>query len=302
MKKRAIFICGPTAVGKTEVSLKLAEWLDTEIISFDSRQFFKELHIGAAPPSIEEQQRVPHHFVGHLSVKQEYNAGDFEQDALQKLEELFRTKQNVVLVGGSGLYMRALTDGFDDMPETDPNLRAGLNQEFLNHGLEALQKELQQKDPDYYQKVDLQNPQRIIRALEVIRSTGKPFSSFRKSHKTKRSFQILKIGMELPRTELYQRINKRVELMMRLGLENEARQLLPFRNAHALQTVGYKELFHYFDGEYDLKKAISEIQKNSRRYAKRQMTWFKRDAEISWFSPYNLAAIQSHIIKMWDKD
>ncbi|MGB0177479.1 MAG: tRNA (adenosine(37)-N6)-dimethylallyltransferase MiaA [Owenweeksia sp.] len=300
MSKKAIFICGPTAVGKTDVSLKLAEWLKTEIISFDSRQFFRELQVGSAPPSFEEQQRIPHHFIGHLSVAQDYNAGDFEQEALRLMEKLFQEKDTVILVCGSGLYMKALTEGFDDMPDVNPVIRTELNRKFLNEGIENLQKELKEKDPDYFQKVDIKNPQRIIRALEVIRSTGKPYSGFRKREKADRPFRILKIGIELPRPELYQRINKRVEAMLDHGLEKEVRSLEAYRDKNALKTVGYKEFFQFFDEEISREEAVKEIQKNSRRYAKRQLTWFKRDPEITWFSPYNLAAIQSYIIRQWD--
>tara|TARA_B100000678_G_C18156115_1_gene480984 strand:+ start:269 stop:1177 length:909 start_codon:yes stop_codon:yes gene_type:complete len=302
LSKKAIFLCGPTAVGKTEVAIKLAEWLNTEIISFDSRQFFKELKIGAAPPSIEEQQRIPHHLIGHLSVEKDYNAGDFEQEALQRMENLFQKHDSIILVGGSGFYMKALTEGFDHMPDTDVELRTALNQQYLHKGLQPLQEELLEKDPDYYAKVDRKNPQRLIRALEVIRSTGKPYSSFRKSYKAERPFRSIKIGLELPRPELYQRINKRVEVMVARGLEDEARSLLKHRNTNSLQTVGYKEFFQYFDGELKREEAVSEIQKNTRRYAKRQMTWFKRDPEISWFSPHNMAAIHSHLVRIWDQD
>ncbi len=300
MSKKAIFICGPTAVGKTEIALKLAGWLNTEIISFDSRQFFKELKVGAAPPSAEEQQLIRHHLVGHLSVAEDYNAGDFEQEALQLMDQLFIEKETVILAGGSGLYMKALTEGFDAMPDGDIAIRAELNQQFLNSGLGPLQKELMEKDPAYYDMVDRQNPQRIIRALEVIRNTGKPYTSFRKQEKAVRPFRSVKIGLELPRPELYQRINKRVEVMIAQGLEKEVRSLEMYRNKNALRTVGYNEFFKSFDGYISRQEAITEIQKNSRRYAKRQLTWFKRDPEISWFSPHNFPAIQSYLIRQWD--
>lgn len=300
MSKKAIFICGPTAVGKTEIALKLAGWLNTEIISFDSRQFFKELKVGAAPPSAEEQQLIRHHLVGHLSVAEDYNAGDFEQEALQLMDQLFIEKETVILAGGSGLYMKALTEGFDAMPDGDIAIRAELNQQFLNSGLGPLQKELMEKDPAYYDMVDRQNPQRIIRALEVIRNTGKPYTSFRKQEKAVRPFRSVKIGLELPRQELYQRINKRVDVMIARGLEKEVRSLEMYRNKNALRTVGYNEFFKSFDGDISREEAITEIQKNSRRYAKRQLTWFKRDPEISWFSPHNFPAIQSYLIRQWN--
>lgn len=300
MSKKAIFICGPTAVGKTEIALKLAGWLNTEIISFDSRQFFKELKVGAAPPSAEEQQLIRHHLVGHLSVAEDYNAGDFEQEALQLMDQLFIEKETVILAGGSGLYMKALTEGFDAMPDGDIAIRAELNQQFLNSGLGPLQKELMEKDPAYYDMVDRQNPQRVIRALEVIRNTGKPYTSFRKQEKAVRPFRSVKIGLELPRQELYQRINKRVDVMIARGLEKEVRSLEKYRNKNALRTVGYNEFFKSFDGDISREEAITEIQKNSRRYAKRQLTWFKRDTEISWFSPHNFPAIQSYLIRQWN--
>ncbi|AEV34460.1 tRNA isopentenyltransferase MiaA [Owenweeksia hongkongensis DSM 17368] len=293
MNKTAIFIAGPTAVGKTDVAIKIAEWLQTEIISFDSRQFYKELKIGAAPPSPEELARVPHHLVGHLSVNDDYSAGDFEKEALAKLEEIFKTHETAVLVGGSGLYMRILTDGFDEMPGIPQEIRKQLNAELEENGLDSLAKELSEKDPAYFAQVDQQNPQRIIRALEVIRTTGKTYTSFRQGEKTKRPFNIIKIGLDLPRPELYERINLRVDQMLEAGLEEEVKQLLPFREKNSMQTVGYKELIRYFDGEIDLDFAIEEIKKNSRRYAKRQLTWFRREKDIEWFSPFEVVEIKS---------
>lgn len=295
MSKTAIFITGPTAVGKTNVAIKIAEWLQTKIISFDSRQFYKELKIGAAPPSSEELSRVPHHLVGHLSVNDDYSAGDFEREALDKLDEIFEKQDTAVLVGGSGLYMRILTDGFDEMPAIPEEIRKQLNDELEKNGLEVLAEELSQKDPHYFTQVDRQNQQRIIRALEVIRTSGKTYTSFRQGKKTKRPFDIIKIGLDLPREELYERINLRVDKMMEAGLEEEVKQLLPFRAKNSMQTVGYKELIRYFDGEIDLDFAIEEIKKNSRRYAKRQLTWFRREKEIEWFSPFEVEDVKKHI-------
>ena len=295
MSKTAIFITGPTAVGKTNVAIKIAEWLQTEIISFDSRQFYRELKIGAAPPSSEELSRVPHHLVGHLSVNDDYSAGDFEREALDKLDEIFEKQDTAVLVGGSGLYMRILTDGFDEMPAIPEEIRKQLNDELEKNGLEVLAEELSQKDPHYFTQVDRQNQQRIIRALEVIRTSGKTYTSFRQGKKTKRPFDIIKIGLDLPREELYERINLRVDKMMEAGLEEEVKQLLPFRAKNSMQTVGYKELIRYFDGEIDLDFAIEEIKKNSRRYAKRQLTWFRREKEIEWFSPFEVEDVKKHI-------
>ncbi len=299
MSKTALFIAGPTAVGKTEVAIQLAKWLQTEIISFDSRQFYKELKIGAAPPSPEEIARVPHHLVGHLSVHDDYSAGDFEKEALVKLDEIFKTHDTAVLVGGSGLYMRILTDGFDKMPSIPQEIRKQLNAELEETGLESLAIELNEKDPDYFAQVDQHNPQRIIRALEVIRSTGNTYTSFRQGEKTQRPFNIIKIGLDLPRPELYERINLRVDKMMEAGLEEEVKQLLPFREKNSMQTVGYKELIQYFDGEIDLPTAIEEIKKNSRRYAKRQLTWFRRESDIHWFSPFEVEKIEGFLVEQF---
>ncbi len=298
MKKNAIFICGPTAVGKTAVAVELARWLSTEIISFDSRQFFKELKIGASPPSADELAAVHHHLVGHLSVAQSFTAGDFEKEALRVLENLFRENYSVILVGGSGLYMQALGKGFDDMPEIPGDIRQQLNTELESKGLEPLTEELRNSDPEYYHRVDLQNPQRVIRALEVTRSTGKAYSSFRKGGSAKRDFNIIKIGLELPRPLLYERINERVDLMVAQGLEQEVLSLKEFRETNAMQTVGYREFFRYFDGELTREEAIREIKKNSRRYAKRQLTWFKRDEDIRWFEPRQIEEMKEYIQKI----
>ncbi len=297
LSKTAIFICGPTGVGKTSVAIQLAQWLKTEIISFDSRQFFNELKIGAAPPSQEELNTVPHHLVGHLSVKDDYSAGDFERDALEILKQIFEKHNTAILVGGSGMYMKALTEGFDDMPDIPTEIREHLNQKLETEGLESLVEQLKISDPEYYQKVDLKNPQRIIRALEVIAATGKPYSSFRKGSKTQRNFEIMKIGIMLPREELYERINNRVDLMVEAGLEEEVRSLLPLREKNSMQTVGYREFVRYFDGEWNWETAIAEIKKNSRRYAKRQMTWFKRDEEIEWFNPKDMEGMKKYVLE-----
>lgn len=286
--KTAIFICGPTAVGKTSIAIKLAQWLNTEIISFDSRQFFKELKIGAAPPSEDELALAKHHLIGQLNLNQKYDAGRFEADALAIIDEVFTRKEQVILVGGSGLYMKALTEGFDEMPPLKPRIRETLNDELAREGLPKLQAELKQSDPKYYEQVDLNNPQRVIRALEVIRSTGQPYSGFRKGTKVERPFNILKIGLEMPRQELYAQINLRVEKMLDAGLEEEVRQLRNFHQVNAMQTVGYREWIPYFENEKDQSQVIEEIKKNSRRYAKRQLTWFRRDEEIEWFKPNEL--------------
>lgn len=295
MNKTAVFICGPTAVGKTSFAIEIARWLNTDIISFDSRQFFRELKIGAAPPSPEELKEVKHHLIGHLSIEDTYNARDFESDTLKILEDLFKSKDTVVLTGGSGLYMQVLTDGFDDIPDISPEYREELNRALAEQGLESLRNELYEKDPSYYEAVDLHNPQRIIRALEVIRSTGKTYSEFRKDQKAMRPFHIIKIGLNMPRELLYERINKRVDKMMAAGLVEEVLSLTAHRDTNALQTVGYKELFSYFDGKMNLGEAIDEIKKNSRRYAKRQITWFKRDPEIKWFEPGDVDGVKEYL-------
>lgn len=295
--KTAIFICGPTGIGKTALSVEIAKWLNTEIISFDSRQFFKELAIGSAPPSPEELAAVPHHFIGHLSIADHYSAGEFETAALGLADSLFEQNDTLVFVGGSGLYMKALLEGFDSMPDIRPEVREELNNEFRQSGLETLVKELLTNDPEYYEKVDTKNPQRVIRALEVIRSSGKTYTSFRKEKKRALNFEPLKIGLELDREVLYERINKRVDQMVEAGLEAEVSSLVDYRDANAMQTVGYKEFINYFDQVYDRETAIAEIKKNSRRYAKRQLTWFRRDPEIKWFSPMETDLIKDHIKK-----
>ncbi len=296
MKKTAIAICGPTAVGKTEIALQLAQWLETEIISFDSRQFFRELKIGAAPPSTSQLEKVAHHCIGNLSVNEDYNAGKFEEDSLNILESVFGNKNTAILVGGSGLYLQALEEGFDAIPKVNFSYRKQLQYELDKNGLNSLLDELQEKDLDYYKKVDKHNPQRVLRALEVIRGTGKSFSSFQiKKHKKKRNFEMIKIGLELPRQMLYERINQRVDKMVEMGLEIEVRQLTKHRGANAMQTVGYKEFFQYFEGEISKEDAISEIKKNTRRYAKRQMTWFRKDEKIHWFSPNDVDGIRQFL-------
>lgn len=294
-KPLLISIQGPTASGKTSVAIQLAKWLNTEIISCDSRQFFKELKIGAAPPNADELALVPHHFIRHLSVTTEYNAGMFERDAIKKLDELFKTHQIVVMVGGSGLYANAVLHGFDNLPEADPEIRNSLNLLFKENGVKALQEELLRKDPEYYNVVDIENPHRLIRALEVIRQTNLPYSAQRKAQKTERNFDSISIVMDVPRPVLYERINKRVDAMMDFGLEQEARFLLDYRELQTLNTVGYKELFAHFDGDYSLAEAVNLIKQNTRRFAKRQVTWLKRDKNACWVNPDNLEKMKQII-------
>lgn len=284
--KYLISISGPTASGKTGLSVFLAKALNTEILSCDSRQFFKEMKIGTAVPTVEEMAGVPHHFIGHLSIFDNYSVGDFERDAIQKIEELFQVYDCLMMVGGSGLYEKAVTDGLDEFPEIDKKFRQELNKEFEENGLEKLQQELKISDPEYYNTAAIDNQVRVIRALEVFRATGQKFSSFRIGQKTERNFKLIKIGLELPREELYDRINQRVDLMMDFGLLEEAEKLYTHKELNSLQTVGYREFFDFMDGKTDLETAVSEIKKNSRRYAKRQMTWYRKDERINWFSPF----------------
>ncbi|WP_246118442.1 tRNA (adenosine(37)-N6)-dimethylallyltransferase MiaA [Apibacter muscae] len=284
--KKLISIVGPTAIGKTSLSIKIAQYLNTEIISCDSRQFYKEMKIGTACPSDEELDMVPHHFIQNLSIKQDYSVGDFEREAIEVINFLFQKHDQLVMVGGSGLYEKAINEGLDEFPDVDPEIRNSLVSELNEIGIGFLVSELKNVDPEYYAIADLQNPMRVIRALEVFRSTGKLFSSFRKKNLKSRDFSTIKIGLEAPREIIYDRINLRVDQMMQNGLLEEVKTLLPYRHVNALQTVGYKELFSYLDGDISLDKAIEEIKKNSRRYAKRQLTWYRKDLSVHWF-PYN---------------
>lgn len=282
-KKYLIVVVGPTAIGKTSLSIALAREFNTEIISADSRQFFREMSIGTAAPTPAELAQAPHHFIHHLSIDEDYSVGDFEKNALEKLEGLFQEHREVIMVGGSGLYVDAVIKGLDDFPKVDPKIREDLNRKLKKEGLLALQAELQHLDPEYYAEADIQNPHRLIRALEISRGTGEPFSSFRKKGKVHRPFETIYIGLTAERQEIYNRINRRVDLMMEEGLLEEAKELFPQRDLNALNTVGYKEMFRYLEGEWTLEKAVEEIKKNTRRFAKRQITWFKKNEEIHWF-------------------
>lgn len=283
--KYLVVIAGPTAVGKTDLCVQLAKHYHAEIISADSRQFYKEMQIGTAKPTAEEQQGVVHHFVDSHHIMEEYNAGAFEQDVLQLLQELFTRKDVVLLTGGSGLYIRAVCEGMDEMPETDAQVREQLTQRLEQDGLAPLLDQLQQLDPVYYEQVDKANPQRVVRALEVCVSSGQPYSSFRKSKKQQRPFQVIKIGLNRERAELYGRIDKRMDLMLSRGLLEEAKQLYPYRAHNALQTVGYKEIFDYLENAYEWEEAVRLLKRNSRRYAKRQLTWFNKHTDYTWFHP-----------------
>jgi tRNA dimethylallyltransferase len=295
MQKYLIVIAGPTAIGKTDLSLSVAKKYNTEILSCDSRQFYKEMNIGTAVPSIDELSQVKHHFIQNLSIEQDYSVGKFELDALKKIEELHKEKDVLVMVGGSGLYIDAVCRGLDDFPDVPKELREELNLRFQNGGIEPLKAQLIELDPEYHKEVDKANPHRIIRALEICISTGKPFSSFRKQQKKKRKFKTIKLILSRDREVLYDRINQRVDMMMAEGLLEEAKNVYEYRSNNALQTVGYKELFAYFDGDWDLETAVSEIKKNTRRYAKRQMTWFRRDPETVFFNPSDEDEIMNYL-------
>ena len=281
-KKYLIVIVGPTAIGKTSLSIELAQLFKCEILSADSRQFFKEISIGTAKVTPEEALGVPHHFVGHISISEEYNAGKFERDALAKLEELFQQQNIAILAGGSGLYVDAVCNGIDDIPK-DNLIREQLQKELEEKGIEALQEELKEKDIEHYQQMNLLNPQRLIRALEVCRISGKTYTSFRTNSKKKRPFEIIRIGLTAPREMIYENINKRVHIMMEHGLLEEVKSVEQYKHLNSLNTVGYKELFAHLQGEWKLETAIEEIQKNTRRFAKRQLTWFNRDEQTKWF-------------------
>lgn len=281
-------LAGPTAVGKTALSVALAQQLGTEILSADSRQFFRELSIGTAKPTSAEMQGVPHHFIDSHSITQEYSAGRFAADALAVLDDLFQRRPVVILTGGSGLYLQAVTDGLDELPAVDPRVRQGLQQELQTLGLPALVAELAATDPVAHQRIDRQNHQRVLRALEITRGTGRPFSSYHTGLEVTaataaaRPFRVVKVALSRPREELYQRINQRVEAMLSAGLLAEVEGLLPYRQHNALQTVGYQEIFGYFDGAYDYAEAVRLLQRNTRHYAKRQLTWLRRDAKYQW--------------------
>ena len=284
-KPLLIVIAGPTAVGKTAVSIEVAEYFGCSIISADSRQFYRDLKIGTAAPDALQLSRVKHYFVGQLALDERYDVSKYETEVLALLSDLFSVNPVVVLTGGSGLYIQAVCEGLDNLPDSDPEIRAELRLKYEEEGIAVLRSMLQKLDPEYYAKVDLANPNRLLRALEVCLSTGKTFSSFRTDQKTERPFNILKIGLDLPRNELHQRINARVEQMMADGLETEARNYYSFRDLNALNTVGYKELFEYFDGNCTLSEAVEKIKTNTRRYARRQLTWFRRDKAMLWCRP-----------------
>lgn len=282
-RKTLLTIVGPTAIGKTRMAIALATHFGTEILSCDSRQFFKELRIGTAVPSAGELMAAPHHFIQHKSIFEAYSVGDFERDAIALLDKLFKKHDVVVMVGGSGLYAKAIIDGLDDFPEVDEVIRQELNEAYAQKGIGYLQELLKTLDEVQYNQMDVQNPQRLIRALEVCRASGKPYSSFLQRKEKQRDFTSVQIGLTADRTEVYERINKRVDMMLEEGLLIEAQDMMPYKHLNALQTVGYKELFSFFEGECSFEAAIEAIKMNTRRFAKRQFTWFQKDKRIKWF-------------------
>ena len=283
MSKTLISIVGPTGIGKTALSVKLAEHFKTEIISSDSRQFFKEMTIGTAVPSSEELSSVRHHFIQHIFINDTYNVGRFEKEAIVKLEELFKNKDVIIMVGGSGLYSNAVVNGIDDFPDIPKTIREELNLRLKTEGIKVLQSQLKALDTISFNTIAIDNPQRLIRALEICIGTGKPYSSFLSKNRVTRPFKTISIGVKAEREIIYERINRRVDIMVESGLVNEAKSLLPHKYLNALNTVGYKELFKYLEGEWTLEFAISEIKKNTRRFAKRQLTWYRKDESIMWF-------------------
>ena len=286
-----LVLVGPTAVGKTAVAIRLATHFQTEVVSADSRQVYREMTIGTAKPSVDERAGVRHHFVDSLSVTEDFDAGRFGAEALGVIETLLKTHDYAVLCGGSGLYIKALLEGFDDMPDVPAEVREAVTADYRLHGLEGLQHELSAKDPDYFEVVDRKNPQRLMRALEVIRYSGTPFSAYRRKQIRSLPFRVIKVGLKLDREELYRRIDQRMDAMIAGGLFEEASSLFSLRHLPALQTVGYQEIFGFLEGHYDREEAIRLLKRNSRRHAKRQLTWFLRDPEIRWFRTEDFEAI-----------
>jgi tRNA dimethylallyltransferase len=294
-EKFLIIIGGPTAVGKTSLAIGVARHFGTQIISCDSRQLYREMNIGTAKPTAEELSAMPHHFIDSLSIRDDYTAGDFERDGLALLNSMYKKQNVVVMTGGSGLFIRALCEGLDDFPEVAPEIQKALEAMLREHGIEALQQELKTSDPVYFENVDVNNPRRLLRALSVCRASGRPFSGFQKGAKARRPFTPVYILLEMERAQLYRRIEQRVDEMMAAGLLEEARKLFPQRQLKALQTVGYQELFSFFENEITLESAVGLIKQNSRRYAKRQMTWFRKDDHWVAFPAGEAEQILAHL-------
>lgn len=297
IKKNLILLVGPTAVGKTDLSIKIATKFNAEIFSCDSRQFYKELSIGTAKPTIEELVKVKHHFINNLSIKHDYTVSDFEEEALAQLDTYFKENDTAIMTGGSGLFVKAITHGLDDIPDTPKEVRQGLIERIKIGEFPKLVEELSAMDPEYASKVDLSNKQRVTRALEVCINTKNPYSSWLKNAKKERPFRIIKIGLERPREELYDRINLRVDLMLEANLLREVKSVEKYRHKNALKTVGYKEVFQHLDGELSYENMVELIKRNSRRYAKRQVTWFKNKDEFLWFNPNEKEALLDYCEK-----
>jgi tRNA dimethylallyltransferase len=293
--KTLIVIAGPTAVGKTSLSLKLASKFEAEIVSADSRQIFKELTIGTAKPSAEALAQIKHYFVDTHTIHDDYDAARFGTDALEVIQRAFQNRDHMILCGGSGLYIKAVCEGFDNIPAVPEEIREQLSRQYTAHGISWLQQQMMEMDPAYYSMLDAQNPHRLIRALEVKIGTGESIGTFRSNTKLQHDFKIIKLGIELPREELYSRIDDRMDAMIKAGLFEEAANLYPYKNHQALQTVGYQEIFDFIDGKYGREEAIRLLKRNSRRYAKRQLTWFKRDEEMRWFKPEEVAEMVKYI-------
>jgi tRNA dimethylallyltransferase len=295
MQKHLLIICGPTAVGKTALSAQLAKHYSTEVISADSRQLYKEMSIGTAKPTAQEMEGVPHHFIDCISIQQNYTAGDYEREVIKKLDELFVQHDLVVMCGGTGLYIDAVCKGFDEGIESNAAIKKQITEQYNLLGLDWLQNQVKEKDIDFYNKADIHNPQRLMRALEVCLVTGKPYSSLRKNNVAERNFNAIKVFINEDRDVLYEKINKRVDLMMQHGLLKEAESLYPYKNLNALNTVGYKELFDYFDNKTSLDKAVDLIKQHTRNYAKRQVTWFKNDEDCTTFAPNEIEKIKAFV-------
>jgi tRNA dimethylallyltransferase len=295
MQKYLLIICGPTAVGKTALSVQLAKHYSTEVISADSRQLYKEMSIGTAKPTVQEMEAVPHHFIDCISVRQNYTAGDYEKEVIKKLDELFTIHDIVVMCGGTGLYIDAVCKGFDEGIESNAEIKQQITEQYNSLGLEWLQNEVKERDIDFYNKADIHNPQRLMRALEVCLVTGKPYSSLRKNSMAERNFNAIKIFINEDREVLYEKINHRVDAMMQHDLLKEAESLYAYKNLNALNTVGYKELFDYFDNKTSLDKAVDLIKQHTRNYAKRQVTWFKNDEDCTTFGPNDIEKIKAFV-------